>query len=180
MTRSSWRSGTERVFEAWRTLQERGRYDLVINVQGDEPLLNPSHIDALAEQLRKGKHHMSTLAIRISHEEASNPGVVKVILDAQDRALYFSRSLIPSMKNVSTRVASRYLRHIGIYGFYGPFLERYISLPDNFLQRSEDLEQLKVLGAGHSIHVSVVEGDVGPDVNTAEDLKRLEGMIGGE
>jgi len=181
MTKAEWKVGTDRVFEAWKRMEEEegaGSYQIIVNVQGDEPLLNPAHVDAAAELLLADPAlRMSTLAAPIFLEEAQNQAVVKLVTDGWGTALYFSRALIPSTKPTNPPPPDKvFKRHIGIYGFRSTFLETYATLPFSDLQESEDLEQLKVLSAGFSLQVAMVD-KAQPDVNTEEDIKVLEAMI---
>ena len=164
MTSPDCRNGTERVAQAARDLPA----DAYLNVQGDEPLVDPAAISALARLLRTGVA-MGTLARKLVDTESAQPGVVKVVLDAQSRALYFSRSLIPFPRSAGEVVP---LAHLGLYGFSASFLQTFAQLPETQLERAEGLEQLRALFHGHPIHV-----EVGPwqsiAVDTAEDLETV-------
>jgi 3-deoxy-manno-octulosonate cytidylyltransferase (CMP-KDO synthetase) len=167
LTRSDHVSGTDRVAEAAQILKIQGEnFDVVINVQGDEPEMKPDHVEQLIELMRHGDP-MGTLAEEV-HDlvEASLPQVVKVVLDSESRALYFSRSLIPYPRNDGGPVM---LRHIGIYGFQAEFLQSVPKLAKSPLELAEGLEQLRVLSHGYKIRVGVVSGRSGRGIDTRED-----------
>ena len=167
LTSERCRNGTERVAEAARTLDG----DAYLNVQGDEPLIDPGSISSLAMLLREGVAY-GTLARRLQPGEESQPSVVKVVLDAQGRALYFSRSLIP-FPRAPGLVAP--LAHLGIYGFSRDFLRTFAALPETGLEQAEGLEQLRALFHGHALHVRV--GDwTSTAVDTPEDLEQVRAL----
>ncbi|MDY3552512.1 3-deoxy-manno-octulosonate cytidylyltransferase [Gemmata sp. JC717] len=155
MTRADHPSGTDRVAEVAATLTA----DVVINVQGDEPQLEPDAIDLLADLMRDGSD-MATLAVPIPDLEAyRNPNVVKVVCDDRGRALYFSRSPIPAVRDDEPDFAARparFLQHLGVYAYRREFLPRIAATPAHPLEQSEKLEQLRVLGTGGAISVGVV------------------------
>ncbi len=161
------RNGTERVAQAARVVPADGYLD----VQGDEPLVDPRAITAVANLVRQGAQ-MATAARRLAPEEAARPSVVKVVLDRRGRALYFSRSAIPFPRSPG-EVAP--LAHLGIYGFSASFLQRFGELKEASLERAEGLEQLRALYHGHPIDVAV-----GPwsslAVDTPEDLERVRAL----
>ena len=167
LTRNDHRSGTDRVAEAAKILLDRGeKYDVVINVQGDEPELEPSHVERLLELMSHGDA-MGTLAEELEDvDEARLPQVVKLVVDAESRALYFSRSLIPYPRSVGGPVL---LRHIGIYGFQADFLQRFPTLKKSPLEQAEGLEQLRTLFHGYKIRVGVVPGQGVRGIDTRED-----------
>jgi 3-deoxy-manno-octulosonate cytidylyltransferase (CMP-KDO synthetase) len=167
MTRADHISGTDRVAEAAAVLAAGGQhFDVVINVQGDEPELEPKHVEQLLELMKLGDP-MGTLAEELHDlEEGALSQVVKVVLDAESRALYFSRSLIPHQRNRGGPVL---LRHIGIYGFQAEFLQRFPKLAKSDLEQAEGLEQLRALFHGYRIRVGVVAGRSGRGIDTRED-----------
>jgi 3-deoxy-manno-octulosonate cytidylyltransferase (CMP-KDO synthetase) len=144
----------------------------VVNVQGDEPLIEPALIRQVAERL--GDADMST-ACHAIHDAASlaNPNVVKVVMDASGHALYFSRSRIPFPREGD---AACY-RHAGIYAYRVGFLRRYASLAPAPLEQAEALEQLRALWHGHRIAVVVSETDIPPGVDTPQDLEAVRRML---
>ncbi|MDP9898974.1 3-deoxy-manno-octulosonate cytidylyltransferase [Variovorax ginsengisoli] len=185
LTRQDHPSGSDRLAEACEQL---GLPDdaIVVNVQGDEPLIAPSLIDAVAETLRAHPDaSMSTAAHAIdSLEEFLNPNVVKAVLDTNGNALYFSRAPIPWWRDAfaaagPTRVPSSPapLRHIGIYGYRAGFVKRFPLLPPAPIEATEALEQLRALWHGHRIAVHVSAHAPGPGVDTPDDLMRVRGLI---
>jgi len=177
MTRPDCATGTDRVREA--ALALGFTCDVIVNVQGDEPYVNSTHIDTVVQELNRvettSSHVMATIATPI-HDEASamDRNVVKCVTDIKGDALYFSRALIPHSKSGTFVPGGPYLRHIGLYAYRRPFLmDQLPLLPPSFLQDMEDLEQLRILQAGYKIKVGVVESAF-PGVDTPEDLERLE------
>jgi 3-deoxy-manno-octulosonate cytidylyltransferase (CMP-KDO synthetase) len=177
LTRSDHPSGTDRVAEVARDLNA----GVIINLQGDEPLIDPATIDLLAELLeRDGEADMATLAVPIaSAEQWRNPNCVKVVCDDAGRALYFSRSPIPFVRDGQpdfTAEPPRFLQHLGLYAYRRPFLLRLAALPPAPLEQLEKLEQLRVLALGRGIQVGVVrQASVG--VDTPEDYERFVQLI---
>mmetsp|Transcript_11019 Transcript_11019/g.20401 ORF Transcript_11019/g.20401 Transcript_11019/m.20401 type:complete len:217 (-) Transcript_11019:3898-4548(-) len=176
MTSLSCPSGTDRVFEASKKMALKGD-DLVFNIQGDEPFINPNHIDSLVNNMAKTEHvRMGTLAVEESEiiplQEAST---VKIVVDCNMDALYFSRSVIPFPRNIPQGMS--HLRHIGLYGYRYAFLKEFTELPTSQLEQCESLEQLRALEHGHKIKVYLVEGPAHHGVDTMEDLKHLEKII---
>jgi 3-deoxy-manno-octulosonate cytidylyltransferase (CMP-KDO synthetase) len=173
MTRADHPSGTDRVAEAVRSLDA----DVVVNLQGDEPLIDPASLDQLAELLTNDPAaEMATLAVPIrSAEQWRNPNCVKVVCDARGRALYFSRSPIPFVRDGEPdfgRQPPLILQHLGLYAYRRDFLFRLAALPPVPLEQAEKLEQLRVLAAGHAIRVGVV-AHAGLGVDTPEDYERF-------
>jgi 3-deoxy-manno-octulosonate cytidylyltransferase (CMP-KDO synthetase) len=170
-------SGTDRVAEiAHRT--PYGAYPVIVNVQGDEPFVRPSHLEAAVDMVREHGWEVGTAATRIADVfELKDPGVVKVVLDDARGALLFSRAPIPFRRDGSpTRAdfsSGRFLRHLGIYAYTRGALERWVSLPESPLERLERLEQLRPMAAGIRIGVAVVEG-AESGVDTPEDARRAE------
>ena len=188
-TRADHQSGTERLAEVMEKYQFSDD-EIIVNVQGDEPFIPPENIAQVAnnlanQQQSRNKARMSTLAIKInSVEEAFNPNAVKVILDKDGYALYFSRATIPyDRKRFLTADASTqeniraigefYLRHVGIYAYRAGFIKDYINWPTSELEQVEALEQLRVLYQGERIHVAVANSHVPVEgVDTPEDLAK--------
>jgi 3-deoxy-manno-octulosonate cytidylyltransferase (CMP-KDO synthetase) len=171
MTSPEHKCGTDRIAEAVSILGLEEE-DIVINLQGDQPLFPPEYFAPLIEPLLKNEAEMSTLATPFkSLSEVENPNRVKVVLDAKGRALYFSRSPIPYIRDKTSEFP--YLKHIGVYGYRVRFLKEFVSLPEGRLERLEKLEQLRALEHGYAIAVRVVEADF-PEVDTPEDLEALE------
>lgn len=148
---------------------------IIVNVQGDEPCLAPETLTALVDALKNDPQAvMSTAAYPLTcPNEAVNPNTVKCIFDVNGNAIYFSRALIPAGRVQTFREGIPYYKHVGIYAYRPSFLMQYAGLPMTPLQIAEDLEQLKVLENGYKIKVAIVNS-IGPDVNTPEDLKKVE------
>ena len=159
MTSPDHPSGTDRVAEVARSLGE-GFGDVVVNVQGDEPQIDPADIDLLADLLREPGSDMATLAAPITDPDAYfSPNVVKVVCDDRGRAMYFSRSPIPMVRDGAPDFAARparFLQHLGIYAYRRNFLLQIANAPPHPLEQSEKLEQLRVLGTGGTINVGIV------------------------
>jgi 3-deoxy-manno-octulosonate cytidylyltransferase (CMP-KDO synthetase) len=186
LTRTDHPSGSDRLAEACVQL---GLPDdeIVVNVQGDEPLIDPALIDAVAETLASHPDAaMSTAAHAIdSLEDFLNPNVVKTVLDARGNALYFSRAPIPwwrdgFAKNGPTALPNSPapLRHIGIYGYRAAFVRQFPSLPPAPVEATEALEQLRAQWHGHRIAVHVSAHAPGPGIDTPEDLARVRALFG--
>ncbi len=173
LTRADHASGTERIAEA-AALLRLGDEDLVVNVQGDEPLIAPALIAEVAAALSERSDAAVSTACHEIHDDASlaNPNVVKVVLDARGYALYFSRSQIPYARESG----GRWYRHAGIYGYRVGFLKRYCALSPSPLERTEALEQLRVLWHGYRIVVVVSQTDIAPGVDTPRDLEAVRRM----
>lgn len=165
-------SGTSRIAEVARSVDA----DVVINIQGDEPLMSPVSIDRLAGAFQSGvDFHVATLAIAKKDEaDYRNPNVVKVVRDQNEFALYFSRSPLPFYRD---RPFSGFLKHLGIYAYTRHFLtEVWARLAASELEENERLEQLRILDHGYKIKVLLTEKDsVG--VDTEEDLKKVEALL---
>jgi 3-deoxy-manno-octulosonate cytidylyltransferase (CMP-KDO synthetase) len=177
MTRPDHPSGSDRIAE----VAQRLRCDAVVNVQGDEPLMNPGVIDTVAGGLADSE--MSTGAVRIrDRQEYENPNVVKVVVSASGRALYFSRRTIPYVREAASRssdeqlAAFPFLKHLGIYGYRRETLLRLVQFPVSPLEDAEKLEQLRALENGIGIAVRIVDYDsVGVDVPA--DVDRVEAIL---
>ncbi|WKB52842.1 3-deoxy-manno-octulosonate cytidylyltransferase [Eleftheria terrae] len=179
LTRTDHATGSDRLAEACEQLGLDGG-DVVVNVQGDEPLIEPALIDACAEVLgRCIGCVMSTAAHAIDNiAEFTSTNVVKVVCDASSRALYFSRAPLPWWRDgyrdgVSALSTPAPLRHIGIYGYHAGFLRRFPTLSQSPLENVESLEQLRVLWHGERIAVHVTDIRPGPGVDTPEDLAKV-------
>lgn len=183
LTRMDHPSGSDRLAEASQLLGLNDT-DLVVNVQGDEPLIDPELINQVAQLLHdRPTASMSTAAHEI-HEvaEFTNPNVVKVVTTEAQLALYFSRAPIPWWRDgfsngIQTLPSPAPLRHIGIYGYRVGFLKRFPSLPVAPVETCEALEQLRALWHGHQIAVHVSPSAPGPGVDTPEDLARVRALL---
>ena len=183
LTRADHPTGSDRLAEACSILGLDGD-DRVVNVQGDEPLIDPTLIDACAELLvRRADCVMSTAAHGLEDPtHFGNPNVVKVVTDALGRALYFSRAPIPWWRDAPELAqpasgAGAPMRHIGIYGYRAGFLRRFPQLSLSPLEAVESLEQLRVLWHGERIAVHVAEQAPGAGVDTPEDLARVRALF---
>lgn len=166
MTSPAHRSGTERV----REISDSVAADVYLNIQGDEPLTRAEHIAALVALMKNPDVKVGTLKTRASPEDVDNPNAVKVVTDADGRALYFSRATIPYDRDGARPF---YFKHLGFYAYRKAALDRFCMLPESSLERSERLEQLRFLESGIAIHVAETPYDsVG--VDTDEDLRRVE------
>jgi len=189
MTSPAHRSGTDRVAEAARALEAQ----VIINIQGDEPLIHPEPIDQVAEFLLAHRAvPMATAMTRLTNaEDLGNPNVVKVVVDQDGYALYFSRAPIPHFRqetrdqrpetqqsHVSSLMSHVYWKHLGLYGYQREFLLRFPHLPQTALEQAEQLEQLRALEHGYKIAVLETAHDT-LSVDTAEDLKRVEQLLAG-
>ena len=184
MTESTHRSGTDRIAEVAR-LQKWADSDIVVNVQGDEPLIPAALIDQVGAVLESNPAaQIATLATAIgSTAEFMDPNAVKVVTDGEGRALYFSRAPIPWDRDgatagvVSQKSFSGARRHVGIYGYRVGALVRLAALEPSPLEQREKLEQLRALENGIEIRVADSVEPPGPDVNTAADLERVSALL---
>jgi 3-deoxy-manno-octulosonate cytidylyltransferase (CMP-KDO synthetase) len=172
MTRADHVSGTDRLAEAAKRLKLKDR-EIVVNLQGDEPLMAPALIRRVAGLLDKRKDAEVSTACHALHEGFDNPNIVKVVLDHEGYALYFSRSRIPYPREAG---AACY-RHAGIYGYRVGFLKRFSRLKVAPLEKDEALEQLRVLWHGFRIAVAVSKTEILPGVDTPQDLAAVRKMI---
>lgn len=170
MTSSAHRSGTDRMHE----VAQRVTADVYVNIQGDLPILRAEQIEALLRPMRRPEVMVSTIKTPCRPEEIANPNAVKVVTDKNGRALYFSRSTIPFDRDKSGQ--SRYFKHLGMYAYRKPALDRFCSLPESALEASERLEQLRLLENGIDIYVEETPFNV-VEVDTEEDLRRAEEII---
>ena len=190
LTRQDHVSGSDRLAEACQLLG-LGEEAVVVNVQGDEPLIDPALIDQVAQLLiERPEASMSTAAHAISQlVDFCNPNVVKVVTDARQMALYFSRAPIPWWRDGQTAGNSGGeaftqlpspppLRHVGIYAYRAGFLAQFPLLPPAPIEQLESLEQLRALWHGHRIAVHTTDQAPGPGVDTPEDLQRVRALLG--
>ncbi|MGV8074417.1 MAG: 3-deoxy-manno-octulosonate cytidylyltransferase [Syntrophobacteraceae bacterium] len=176
LTRNDHQSGTDRLAEAGRLLALSDE-DIVVNIQGDEPLVEPAMIDDLIEALEKATNcPMATLAYA-SRDNADymSPNVVKVVVDQNGRALYFSRSPLPFRRDISDEPVL-FLKHLGFYAYRQAFLQHFTKLPPGRLEQIEKLEQLRAIEHGFSIQVAL-SSTATHGVDTPEDLERLCTMV---
>ena len=174
MTRADHRTGTERIAEV--AAHETG--DVFVNVQGDEPLIDPAAIDTAVQALLEGEPaQIATVAtpIRVT-ADIMDPNIVKTVLDFDENALYFSRAPIPWVRDSQHKVHVKYWKHLGLYVFQRGALLEYPTLPQGELERIEQLEQLRWLENGWKIRVAEVEHDA-VSVDVAEDVVRVEKLM---
>lgn len=172
MTSPDCATGTDRIFEATRNID----YDVVLNIQGDEPLIDCDYIDPLAQAFLNNPHlDMATLAHPLALEDLANQNAVKVITNTHDEAIYFSRFPIPYSREAAGE-SSVALKHIGLYGYQKSFLQKFCTSPQALIEKHESLEQLRALYLGAKIKVlRVAKPTYG--VDTPEDLQKLEALL---
>lgn len=169
MTSDKHRSGTERVHEMSQSIPA----DVYINVQGDEPMIRAAHIEALVALMKNPDIPVGTLKTPAPADDIANPNAVKVVADISKRALYFSRSTIPYDRD---NTQPKYFKHLGIYAYRKPFLDKFVTLPESSLERGERLEQLRFLENGIPIYVAETPYDsIG--VDTEEDFQRVTELL---
>lgn len=169
MTSPTHQSGTDRLSQAAKILDLPDE-TIVVNLQGDEPAINPILLDDLAHALAKTTASAATVAHPITHQEdLHNPNVVKIVLNAKNEALYFSRSLIPYMRAKDRQLPV--LRHVGVYAYRAHLLKDYTQLQVSPLEQCEMLEQLRLLWHGVTIHVLISMHSPSIGVDTEEDLQ---------
>jgi 3-deoxy-manno-octulosonate cytidylyltransferase (CMP-KDO synthetase) len=170
MTSDQHRSGTDRVHEVAQTIAA----DVYVNVQGDEPLARPEHIDALLGPITRSEVMISTVMTPCPAHDIANPNAVKVVANNAGRALYFSRSTIPFDRDQTA--GFRYMKHLGFYAYRKAALDRFVTLPEAKLERSERLEQLRFLENGIDIYIAETPFDT-VGVDTEADLQRVESIL---
>ena len=174
LTAATHESGSDRIAEAVRSLKA----DIVINIQGDEPLIDPQAIDLLAGEISADPDCLMATLIKIIDrpEDLTDSNVVKVVVDQHRNALYFSRAPIPFDRERKGLSPEGYYRHLGIYAYRKEFLTMFIRLPKSRLERIEQLEQLRVLEAGYKIKTVVTDSE-SMGVDTPGDLARVEEFL---
>lgn len=183
MTSTEHNSGTERLAEVIEKMAIADD-EIIVNVQGDEPLIPPVIIQQVAQNLAENQVNMATLAVKLeTKEELFNPNCVKVVTDQKGMALYFSRAAIPFARDYfadcnDAFVSSQpYLRHIGIYSYRAKFVNQYIRWQPTVLEKLESLEQLRALWYGEKIHVELAKEAPQVGVDTLEDLERVRAIL---
>ena len=174
MTRADHRTGTERIAEV--AAHTEGK--VFVNVQGDEPLLDPAAVDAAVNALlEEPAAAIATVAVAIrTPADIMDPNVVKTVLDFEDNALYFSRAPIPWVRDAAHKIHARHLKHLGLYVFQRDALLEYPTLPQGELERIEQLEQLRWMENGWKIRVAEVEHDA-VSVDVPEDVEKVEKLL---
>jgi len=174
MTSPAHPTGSDRLAEAARSLPSD--VDIVVNIQGDEPLIAGGVIDAAVAALRGAPElSMSSVVHAADANAADDPNRVKVVLDREDNALYFSRAAIPAHREGAPEPAR--WQHVGLYAYRREFLETYVKLPPTPAERSEALEQLRALEHGYAIRCAVIDGWRSVPVDTPEDVARVEAAL---
>lgn len=172
MTSPDLASGSDRVHAVAQEIDA----EIYVNIQGDEPMLRPEHVAALLAPFALPQVEVSTLKVRCTPENVTNPNAVKVVTATDGRALYFSRATIPFDRDASGNAF--YWKHIGLYAYRKAALNRFPTLSPSMLERTEKLEQLRFLENGFSLYVEATEFDT-VGVDTEEDLLRVEAMLRG-
>jgi 3-deoxy-manno-octulosonate cytidylyltransferase (CMP-KDO synthetase) len=172
MTRREHPTGTDRLAEVAAALDD----EIVVNVQGDEPLIEGFVIDAAVEALESAPGTPMATVVHAADDDAlDDPNRVKVVVDRAGDALYFSRSRIPALRDPGARPP--FWQHVGLYAYRRPFLLEFVSLEASPLERAEALEQLRALEHGHRIRCAVVEGWRSVSVDVPEDVARVEAQL---
>lgn len=166
-------SGTDRIAEV-ALRREYADYDVIVNVQGDEPFVPRSAITGAVRMVTSGRFPLGTAAVRAGVEVLRDPNVVKVVAATDGRAMYFSRAPIPFLRDAEDAAIQRPLiwQHIGVYAYQSAALQNWVSLPSTPLEEIERLEQLRPLAAGIPMGVSLIEELVSPGIDTEDDLDR--------
>lgn len=167
-------NGTHRIIDALKTNKKLQESDIIVNIQGDHPKILPNTIKQIVEILSSDQTAAASTAVtKITYYDASSPNTVKCVFDNNQNALYFSRSLIPHSKNPKE---TTYYYHIGLYAYKTSFLYKLDKLQDSFLQKKEDLEQLKILENGYKMKVALVD-DMPLGIDVFEDVKKVEKIL---
>ena len=164
-------SGTERVQEVAKSLGLSPN-DIIVNVQGDEPLMPPAAINRVAADLEDKEYFGMATICESAKQDKENLNIVKVVINSFGEALYFSRAPIPYIESMSD-----YLRHVGLYAYRVDALDKFVSLPVSKYEESEKLEQLRALEFGIKVHVAVCDFNIPPGVDTPEDLNAVRALI---
>lgn len=182
MTSTEHRSGTDRCYEAYRHVVEQTgkKYDVVVNIQGDEPFIQPEQVKALVACFEDDKVEIATLAKRFEQNaDIFDPNKVKVVCSAKGTALYFSRSAIPFCRGIEKECwleMTPFYKHVGMYAYRPEVLKEITALPQGRLEKAESLEQLRWLENGYTIAVrETAHESIG--IDTPEDLKRAEAVL---
>ncbi len=183
LTSDKHNSGTERLAEVVEKMAIADN-EIIVNIQGDEPLMPPAIVAQVAKNLDSHQVNMATLAVKLTTaEELFNPNVVKAVTDQHGFALYFSRAPIPFARDSFPHCddafvqQQHYLRHIGIYAYRAGFIKRYIAWQPTQLEQLESLEQLRALWYGEKIHLELAQEAPQVGVDTAEDLERVRQIL---
>lgn len=174
MTGTHHPSGTDRCFEAWQ--KTKPDCDVVVNIQGDEPFIDPAQIDLLIRLISRKEVRIASLAKMITKDvDLQNPNVVKLVMDKAGKALYFSRSPIPYLRQEDQARKDQmpaYYKHIGLYAYKTDALREIVKLPASMLEKAEALEQLRWLENGFAVHMQLTDKE-SVSIDTPNDLKNL-------
>jgi len=180
LTSRNHRSGTERCNEATGYFENLSSYDIIINIQGDEPFIDPRQLDQLAECFVKNDIQIGTLIKKIiSRDELFDTNVVKVIFDKNFRAIYFSRQTLPYFRGKETQTwleNGSYYKHVGLYGYTVGVLKTIVMLPESMLEKAESLEQLRWIENGYSVYLRETEYD-SIAIDSPADLLKITNII---
>ena len=181
MTDSNHSTGTNRCLEAYQKWVEQTKkdYKIILNIQGDEPLLNDEHLKNLISCFEDKTTSIASLGLQVKHDEILNEGSVYIVLDENNFALYFSRFPIPFLRDIPKDKWTQhhnYYKHIGIYGFTKSALNNFASMKSSSLEKSEKLEQLRWMEAGNKIKIAITNAPSIP-VDTREDLDAVRKLF---
>jgi 3-deoxy-manno-octulosonate cytidylyltransferase (CMP-KDO synthetase) len=178
MTGEHHTSGTSRIAQALEAL-DIDDDEIIVNVQGDEPMLNPSVIDQVAHNLATSPMKMATLCEQITHKaQYLDPNCVKVVFNKVGKALYFSRAAIPFFREAKDFNLKLCFKHVGIYAYRAGFIKQYLTMNSSLYEHVEKLEQLTVLNEGFDIHVALACANIGHGVDTQRDLDKVRKKLG--
>ncbi len=177
MTSEDHLNGTSRIFEAYQLYAEKQNFDVVVNIQGDEPLISPIALQELTQAFDNPQTEIATLINKKSYsEELLNPNKIKVVIDKKQRGIYFSRSLIPFVRDEKNIKTTQFYTHIGVYAFRANIFEKIIKLSPSMIEMAESLEQNRWIENGYYIKTVITDyQSVG--VDAPEDLARINKMI---
>jgi 3-deoxy-manno-octulosonate cytidylyltransferase (CMP-KDO synthetase) len=172
-------SGTDRIYQAYTSLDSSTDY--IVNIQGDEPFINPSIIDELVYSMQVTQCDICTPIVRIvNQEELYNSSIVKVVVDVDYNALYFSRAAIPFIRDIPSNEwisHAHYYKHVGIYCYSHKALKQFVHLPIGTLEQLEKLEQLRMLENNYTIHCCVIDEQIGFGIDNPLDLEKARLLI---
>lgn len=179
MTNPMLASGTDRIYQAYTSLDSSTDY--IVNIQGDEPFLQPSIIDALVYSMQVTHCDICTPIVHIvNQEELYNSSIVKVVVDANYNALYFSRAAIPFIRDIPSNEwisQVHYYKHVGVYCYTHKALEQFVHLPIGILEQVEKLEQLRMLENNYTIHCCIIDEHIGFGIDNPLDLEKARLLI---
>ena len=179
MTNPMLESGTDRIYQAYASLGMSSDY--IVNIQGDEPFIQPAIIDEIVNSMQVIQCDICTPIVHITNqEELNNSSIVKVVVDADYNALYFSRATIPFIRDIPSNewlLHAKYYKHVGIYCYTAKALEQFVHLPIGILEQVEKLEQLRMLENHYTIHCCVIDEQIGFGIDNPVDLEKARLLI---